>query len=145
MRNAGFTLIEVLIVAAVIALLASIAVPNLMRSRISSNETSAIADLRAVCAAELDYQGSHMKYTGDWNNLTGNAPPYLTGGDWGAPEGRHGYVLTLAGNDNGYEVSATPITQDVTGIRGFFLDTSGIIRAGGHGTADASSPPLGKP
>jgi len=58
-KQTGFSLIELLIVVAVILVIAAIAIPNLLRSRMAANETSAVASLRAINTSQIVYQSSY--------------------------------------------------------------------------------------
>src|SRR5271154_5453301 len=74
----GFTLVEIMIVVAIIALLAAIAIPNLLRARMTSNDALAKATLRAISTAAESYGTSNNgNYPGAEASLTGATPPYL--------------------------------------------------------------------
>src|SRR6202044_925453 len=77
----GFTLVEIMIVVAIIALLAAIAIPNLLRAKMTSNDALAKATLRAMSTAAESYGTSNNgNFPGDETSLTGATPPYLNTG-----------------------------------------------------------------
>lgn len=112
---AGFTLIELLIVIAIIGVIAGIAIPQLLRARLSANEAQAIGDSRAVIAAQQTYAASNCGFFADLPNLCrngancnntigipnypANAPEFI-GGDLGrtSPYVKTGYTRTLTAN-----------------------------------------------
>jgi prepilin-type N-terminal cleavage/methylation domain-containing protein len=120
----GFTLIEILIVMAIIGILMAIAIPGLLRSRLSANEAAAIADVREAGMGA-------MQHAGTGTPLVCPSPP----GSFSAV--KSGY---LRGCTNGV-YWATPITQNKTGIRGFGIDATGRICF----TMDGSIPRMNGP
>lgn len=139
--NKGFTLIELMIVVAIIAIIAAIAIPNLLRSRMQSNESSAIGNLRTIVGAEVAYHAANYTYTADFADLTGATPAFLDG-NWGVP--KSGYNFVLAGDANNFTANANAAAYGTTGSKGFFTDSSGVIRYADGADADAASPPIGE-
>jgi prepilin-type N-terminal cleavage/methylation domain-containing protein len=141
MKKSGFTLIELMIVVAIIAIIAAIAIPNLLRSRLQSNESAAISNLRAVVGAEVAYHGANYQYTGAFDDLTTATPPFLTG-NWGVA--KQGYTFALAGGGTNFTCTAAPEEVGVTGNKGFFTDASGVVRWNAGGAATAADNPIGE-
>jgi prepilin-type N-terminal cleavage/methylation domain-containing protein len=149
-KEKGFSLIELLIVVAIILIIAAIAIPNLLRSKMAANEASAVASLRTYNTAIVSYQTTYgTDPTTDFSQLGPAATPSSTAADLvdnllgvAAPV-KSGFQFTYtpgAAGANGavttYTILAAAQTQNVTGQRKFFTDQSGVIRQ----TTDASTP-----
>ena len=153
-KQKGFSLIELLIVVAIILIIAAIAIPNLLRARIAANEASAVGSVRTINTAEVSYATSFPAtgFSANLANLGGGATtaPSITNADLidtvlGAGA-KSGYNFTYGGTTGTptvtYTVSAKPISQGSSGVRGFFTDQSGVIRSNVSGTATVTDPAL---
>jgi type IV pilus assembly protein PilA len=152
----GFSLIELLIVVAIILIIAAIAIPNLLRARIAANEASAVASLRTINTASISYNTNYNAYATALSKLgpSGGATPTSTTADLLdsvlAPSGgvnvstKSGYTFTYASPvaNVGYTVNAAPVSANQTGVRNFYTDASGVIRANPGGAATVTSTPL---
>ena len=161
----GFSLIELLIVVAIILIIAAIAIPNLLRSRIAANQASAVGSLRTYNTAEVTYASTYntgytatLGYLGPPasgsmptataaglidNVLSGNTPTAM-----GAIKSGYSFTYSpgpvVAGRIDAYQVWADPITRGTTGTNSYYTDQSGVIRVNSNNTqASAASPPLG--
>lgn len=153
-KQKGFSLIELLIVVAIILIIAAIAIPNLLRSRIAANESSAVGSMRSINTAQVTYASSYPD-VGFGANLTVLGPPSSGGvnsqaaglvdnvlGCSSQPCNKSGYKFSVSGTTSAYASGGAPITPGQTGQRYFFSDGSGVIRYNQSAQASASDSPL---
>lgn len=151
-RQAGFSLIELLIVVAIILIIAAIAIPNLMRSKMAANESSAVGSLRTVNTAMVTYSDTYptVGFAGTLAALGGTAAACSAATGASSTQGclidntlaggtKSGYVFAAAGAGGTpavtYTSLATPQSQGVTGQRAFCSNQSGVIYWNASGTA----------
>ncbi len=151
-KQKGFSLIELLIVVAIILIIAAIAIPNLLRARIAANESSAVGSTRTVNTAEVAYNSAYptVGFAITLNSLagtcTGSTVPTSTsaclidnvlgasnattksGYSFGLDNG--GSAATGGAPQGSYSIDAQPVTVNQTGVRYFCSAADGVVRYG---------------
>jgi prepilin-type N-terminal cleavage/methylation domain-containing protein len=164
----GFSLIELLIVVAIILIIAAIAIPNLLRSRIAANQASAVGSLRTLNTAEVTYSTT---YNSGYSSTLGDLGPGSPGSNvpnstaaglvdevlsgmaqYGATattSAKSGYqfVYTPSATDtsgkiNSYAFTASPVSVGTTGTNFYYTDQSGVIRQNSTAPAGSADSPL---
>ncbi len=122
----GFTLVEIMIVVAIIALLAAIAIPNLLRARLTANESAAQGTLRTLSTASETWAASHGgTYPANGTDLYTASPKYINWNYCGTPY--QGYSFNCGMATTGYTVTAAPVNVGVTGNTTFLITTGGVL------------------
>jgi prepilin-type N-terminal cleavage/methylation domain-containing protein len=158
MRNKqkGFSLIELLIVVAIILIIAAIAIPNLLRSKMAANQASAVASLRTLNTSTVLYYTNYGIYPTALSQLgpvgTGTVSSTLAdmidstlaAASTVASGGKSGYYFTWAagGTTGAYTINADPVSTS-TGQIHYFTDNSLVIRSNSAATATSADNPIG--
>jgi len=149
----GFSLIELLIVVAIILIIAAIAVPNLLRSRMAANEASAVASLRTINTGCATYAITYgIGYPAQLSNLQAATTPSSTAADLLdnvlSTGTKSGYTFALTGAApiggvvQAYTATAAPTSLSITGNRYFFTDQSGVTRQNVGAPAGPTDTPI---
>jgi prepilin-type N-terminal cleavage/methylation domain-containing protein len=151
-KQKGFSLIELLIVVAIILIIAAIAIPNLLRARIAANESSAASSVRTVNTAEVGYitafpsvgYSPTLLAMGSNGNCPANPPTPAAAcliddnlANNGTPpgQGKSGYSFTYGiiagatGTNVQYAIAANPLNLNTTGVRSFCAVEDAVVRA----------------
>lgn len=130
----GFTLIEMLIVVAIVLIIAAVAIPRLDKARMQTQETAAVRQIQTLHTAQAQYYSQFGRYATKLEELgpptSGQEGPSGAGlipGDL-AKGTKSGYIFLVQGGPGGYAINANPETFNATGRRTFFSDQTMVIR-----------------
>jgi len=133
-QRRGFSLIELLIVIAIILIIITIALPKFNRASMYAKETAAIAAIKTLHTTQVQYMSQYGRYA---TTLTELGPPASGGPTAGNADlisqdlslgEKGGYKFTMTGNPSGYIITAVPVAYNATGTRTFYSDQSMAIR-----------------
>jgi type IV pilus assembly protein PilA len=130
-KDSGFSLLELLIVVAIILIIATIAIPSLLRSRQAANESAAVANLRTINTAEVTYLSTSGGNYGDVTALVGAGLL-----DTRFNSTVSGYAFTITASLGDYTATASPTSAN-TGRFGYYSTPDGVVR---YSTASSLAP-----
>lgn len=153
-RQNGFSLIELLIVVAIILIIAAIAIPNLVKSKMAANEASAVDSLHTLNTSLQGYASLYgIGFPANLTDMGPSSSPSSTAADFIdevlASGTKSGYIFSYipgpaltGGVITTYSITASPVSPGTTGQRGFYTDESLLIRVNATGTASSTDGPI---
>ena len=123
-RDRGFSLLELLIVVAIILIIATIAIPSLLRSRQAAQESSAVSNIRTINTAEVTYLSSNA---GNYGSIPELITAGLLDGRFSATTGVSGYSFVVSASGSDYTATATP-TSTNAGRFGYYSVPDAVVR-----------------
>jgi|HubBroStandDraft_2_1064218.scaffolds.fasta_scaffold427303_1 type IV pilus assembly protein PilA len=148
-KQKGFSLIELLIVVAIILIIAAIAIPNLIRSKIAANQASAVASLRTLNTSTVLFNTNYGLYPTALSSLATNGAASSTAADMidnvlstGTKSG-YSFSWSGGGTTGSYAIFASPVTLNSTGTVYYYTDQSLVIRSNPAGAATSGSLAIG--
>ena len=121
-KNSGFSLLELLIVVAIILIIATIAIPSLLRSRQAANESASVANLRTINTAQVTYLSSSG---GSYGTVAQLVSAGLLDAGFQSTKGGYNYSVTTNGTD--YTIGASPASTN-NGRFGYYSVPDGVVR-----------------
>jgi type IV pilus assembly protein PilA len=141
-ESRGFSLIELLIVVAIILIIAAIAIPNLIKAKMSANESASVSSIHAINTAEIAYSSANplLGYSALLADIGPTGGNYIDGQL--ASGTKSGYKFTYAPTGatpyTGYTLNVDPLTRGVTGGRSFFSNETNVTRYNQAAAASAN-------
>jgi len=156
-KQKGFSLIELLIVVAIILIIAAIAIPNLIRARISANESSAAAATRTIATADIQYQTSFGSYSPDLTSLespsagcpTGTIPgstsacliDFALGNSGTTPKSGYSFVAASTNSGQSFVEGGVPVSLGRSGNKSFCAIEDGVVHFDPTGAPGGTTTP----